>query len=97
MTGCLFKGPDPLMNNFLSLLIGFRYGRIGCAADIKKFHNQVYLFEEDIRMQRFLWRDMGPSKPPQTYAVVVNNFGIKPENCNSTSALHSSADDYAPI
>ena len=97
MNDCLFKGPDRFINNLLSVLLGFRDGRIGCAADIKKFHNQVYLFEEDIHMQQFLWRDMDPSKPPQTYAVVVNNFGIKPANCIATSSLHSSDDDYAQI
>ena len=48
-------------------------------------------------MQRFLWRDMDPSKPPQTYEVIVNNFEIKPANCTAKSALHSSADDYAPL
>ena len=57
----------------------------------------MYLFEEDIHMQRFLWRDTDPSKPPLTYAVVVNNFGIKPANCIATSSLHSSDDDYAQI
>ena len=46
----LCKGPDRFMNDLLSVLLAFRNGRVGCAADIRKFHNQVYLLEEDIHM-----------------------------------------------
>ena len=51
---CVHKGPDRFINNILSVWIGFRNGRVGCAADISKFHNQVYLEEPDMHMQRFL-------------------------------------------
>ena len=44
---CVQKGPDRFINNILSVWIGFRNGRIGCAADISKFHNQVYLEEPE--------------------------------------------------
>ena len=92
MNDCLHKGPDRFLNNLLSVVIGFRNGRVGCAADISKFHNQVYLEEEDVHMQRFLWRQMRTMEHPLTYAVKVNNFGVKPANCIATSALHKSAD-----
>ena len=88
MNDCLDKGPDRFMNNLLSVVVGFRNGRVGCAADIKKFHNRVRLFLKDIHMQRFLWRGLQTDKPPKTYAVVRNNFGVKPANCIATSALH---------
>ena len=97
MNDCLCKGPDRFMNNLLSVILNFRNGRIGCAADIKKFHNQVHLFDKDIHMQRFLWRDMDTTKPPQTYAVVVNNFGVKPANCIATCALRNSADQFSSV
>ena len=45
-------------------------------------------------MQRFLWRDMELDESPKTYAVKVNNFGVKPANCIATLALHSSADMF---
>ena len=97
MNDCLDKGPDRFMNNLLSVVVGFRNGRVGCAADIKKFHNRVRLFLKDIHMQRFLWRGLQTDKPPKTYAVVRNNFGVKPANCIATSALHKSADKFSEI
>ena len=94
---CLYKGPDRYMNNLLSVIIGFRNGRVGAVADISKFHNQVHLCEEDIHMQRFLWRGMKTDEAPKTYAVKVNNFGVAPANVIATSALHSSADKYQDV
>ena len=92
---CLLKGPDRFLNNLLSVIVGFRNGRVGAAADISKFHNRVRLIEKDIHMQRFLWRGMNKDVEPQTYAVAVNNFGVKPANCIATCALHQSADIFA--
>ena len=94
MNDCLYKGPDRFMNNLLSVCLGFRNGRVAAAADLSKFHNQVQLVPADIHMQRFLWRGMRTDEQPQTLAVVVNNFGVKPANCIATSALHKSADLY---
>ena len=37
---------------------------------------------------------MRTNEPPQTLAVAVNNFGVKPANCIATSALHKSADMF---
>ena len=42
---CLQKGPDRFVNNLLSVIHGFRNGRVGCVADISKCHNQVELLE----------------------------------------------------
>ena len=96
MNDCLCKGPDRFVNDLLAVILGFRNGRVGCVADIKKFHNQVHLFPEDIHMQRFLWRD-NPNEPPKTLAVAVNNFGVKPANCIATCALRNSADQFASV
>ena len=49
----LHKGPDRFLNNLLSVILGFRNGRVGAAADLCKFHNQVYLVDDDVHMQRF--------------------------------------------
>ena len=95
MNDCLHKGPDRFMNNLLAVLLGFRNGRVAAAADLSKFHNQVHLIKEDVHMQRFLWRGMQTDEPPKTYAVAVNNFGVKPANVIATSALHKSADCFA--
>ena len=83
------------MNNLLGVLTGFRNGRVGAAADLNKFHNQVYLVDEDVHMQRFFWRGMNTEIAPQTYAVPVVNFGVKPANCIATCALRKSADRFA--
>ena len=92
---CMRKGPDCYVNNLLSVIILFRYGRVGCAADISKFHNRVYLEEKDIHMQRFYWRDLKTDQKPSVYAVVVNNFGVTAANCIATCALHKSADIFS--
>ena len=97
MNDCLYKGPDRFVNNLLSVILGFRNGRIGCVADIKKFHNQVHLFDEDVHMQRFLWRGLNPDIPPQTLAIAVNNFGVVSANCIATCALRRSADEFAAV
>ena len=82
---CMRKGPDCYVNNLLSVIILFRYGRLGCAADISKFHNSVYLEEKDmIHMQRFCWRDLQTDQKPSVNDVVVNNFGVKPANYIAT-------------
>ena len=47
----LLKGPDRFVNNIGSVIIGFSNGRVAAVADLSKFHNQVYLVEEDIHMQ----------------------------------------------
>ena len=97
MNECMHKGPDRFLNNLLAVLLGFRDGRVGCVADISKFHNQVYLEEEDTHMQRFLWRNMDTSSEPLVYAMRVNNFGVVAANCIATSALHQSADHFKDV
>ena len=94
LNDCLMKGPDRFINNLVSVVTGFRNGRVGAVADIVKFHNQVYLPEIDMHMQRFLWRKDKDSEP-FTCAVRVNNFGVMPANCIATCALRRSADAFA--
>ena len=88
MNMCLMKGPDRFVNDLVSVVLAFRNGRVGCAADIAKFHNQVRLQDEDVHMQRFLWRGMNTEIEPQTYAVTVNNFGVdsSQQYCNYRSS-----------
>ena len=93
----LHKGPDRFLNNLLGVILGFRNGRVGAAADLSKFHNQVYLVDDDVHMQRFYWRGMNTSVTPITYAVRVNNFGVTSANCIATCALHKSADNFASV
>ena len=97
MNDCLYKGPDRFMNNLLSVILGFRNGRVGCVADIARFHNRVCLVVTDVHMQRFLWRGMVTDAEPETYTVKVNNFGVKPANCIAISALHKSADCFVEV
>ena len=47
-------------------------------------------------MQRFLWEGKNYEEP-KTYAVAVNNFGVKPANVIATSALHKSGDYFSEI
>ena len=48
-------------------------------------------------MQRFLWRGMDTEAEPQTFAVTVNNFGVRAANSIATIALHKSADEFASV
>ena len=93
----LCKGPDRFLNDLLSVLLAFRNGRVGFAGDIRKFHNQVHLVEEDVHMQRFLWRNMETDREPDHLAVAVNNFGVTSANCIATCALRKSADEFADV
>ena len=97
MNKCLHKGPDRFVNNIASVIIGFRNGRFAAVADISKFHNQIYLIDEDVHMQRFLWRFMNTDIPPQVYAVPCNNFGVTSANCIATCAFQKSADSFSEI
>ena len=97
LNDCLRKGPDRFMNNLLSVQLCFRNGRVGCVADISKFHNQVYLKKEDVMMQLFYWRSMKTGEKPKVYAVRVNNFGVTAANCIATIALHRSAEEFKDL
>ena len=70
------QGSRSIHKQSAGVILDFCNGRVGCVADIKKFHNQVHLFPEDVHMQRFLWRNLNPDVPPQTQAIAVNNFGV---------------------
>ena len=88
---CLLKGSDRFLNKLLSVIPGFRNGRVAAVADISKFHNRVRLIDDEIHMQKFLWRGMNNDSEQQAYAVAVNNFGLKPANCIATCNNHQSA------
>lgn len=84
------------MNNFLSVILGYRNGMVdAAAADISKFHNRVRLVKEDVHMQRFLRRGLKIDIAPKTHAVAVNNFWVKPANRIPTCALDKPADAFA--
>ena len=94
LNDCLYKGPDNFITNLLSVLIGFRSKEVGMVADIRKFHNRIFLAEKDVHMQRFLWRDLNENEEPRVHAVVVNNMGVKSANCIATSAKDKTADMF---
>ena len=71
------------------------FGRLVFAGDIRKFHNQVHLVEEDVHMQRIMWRNMDTTRDPDYLAVVVNTFDVTSANCIATCALMKSADEFA--
>ena len=78
-------------------MIGFRNRGVGAVADVKKFHNQVYLVPEDMHMQRFFWRNLETDMEPDVLAVAVNNCGITSANRIATSTLYKSADLFESI
>ncbi|XP_030386687.1 uncharacterized protein LOC115633383 [Scaptodrosophila lebanonensis] len=70
----LLKGPE-VTNPLIAILLQFRNGAIGVAADIKEMFSQIRIQPEDQQAQRFLWRDGLTSQPIQHYAMTSLIFG----------------------
>ena len=82
------QGLECFINDVLSVVIGFRNGRVRYAADLSKFHNQVILTTPDTHVQRLLWRDCDTNCEPESYVFKVNNLGVRSAHCITTCALH---------
>ena len=70
----LAKGPDRFLNNLAGVIINFRNGREAAKGDVRKMYNSVHLKREDAFLQCFMWRNLDPTRPPDTYQVTVNNI-----------------------
>ena len=94
LNAVLAKGPDRYLNNLADVIIRFRNGAVAVKGDVKKMYNSVGLEREDSFLQCFLWRNLDPSKDPETFQVVVNNIGVKPAGCIATLALYKSSEKF---
>ena len=77
------------------VLLHFRQGTIGIAADIEGMFHQIHAREEDQDSLRFLWWTNGYEDPPDVYVFQVHIFGAASSPCVANSTLWQVADDNA--
>ncbi|XP_062713377.1 uncharacterized protein LOC134290292 [Aedes albopictus] len=70
----LLKGPD-FVPPLIAVLIRARMKKIAFVADIREMFHQVLIRREDQESQRFLWRGMNRTDPPNEYVMQVMIFG----------------------
>ena len=90
----LLIGPD-MTDSLVSVLLRFRQGTIGIAADIEGMFHQIRVREEDQDSLRFLWWTNSYEDPPDVYVMQVHIIGAAPSPCVANSTLRRVADDNA--
>ncbi|XP_062557225.1 uncharacterized protein LOC134222096 [Armigeres subalbatus] len=70
----LLKGPD-FVPPLIAILVRARMKKIAFVADIREMFHQVRIRPEDQNSQRFLWRGMNRTVPPDVYVMKVMIFG----------------------
>lgn len=94
LNSALVKGPEqakPLLN----ILLQFRHGIIGVAADSKEMFSQVKIRKDDQQAQRFLWRNGDTNKPIEHYTMTSMIFGAICSPCCAEFVKNQNAKDYA--
>ena len=74
LNDCLAKGSNDL-SRILHNLLGFREGKIGVTADLKKFYNSVLSSAEDRHLRRVLWRFGDKESEFREFTTESVNFG----------------------
>ena len=87
----LLKGPD-LLNNLVTVLLGFRNGKYSISADIEKMFHQIYVKPEERNCLRFHWRE-NPSLVIDEYQMNVHLFGKNDSPCIANFSLKQSSKD----
>ena len=80
------KGPD-LLNSLLGILIRFRENKIGFIGNIRKMYHTVHTTDLEQHTHRFLWRNMEPTRKPDTYVIQRVSFVDKPSGSIATVVL----------
>ena len=66
-----------MLNNMLGIIFRFREGLFAMVGDISRMFHSISITKKVQMMHLFLWRDLDLSKPVDTYAMTVVNFGCK--------------------
>ena len=90
----LIHRPD-MTNNLVAVLLRFRQGKIGIAADVEGMFHQIRVRKEDQDSLRFLWWTNSYDEPPDVYVMQVHVFGAASSPCVANSSLQRVADDNA--
>ena len=68
--------PGPkLQSNIFDILLRFRKELVAHAGDVSQMYHQLVIQPNDRPFHRFLWRDLKPSKQPETYEFLTFIFG----------------------
>ena len=73
--------------DLLSILLRFRQHQIAVVADVEKMFLNIKIAGPDRDRQRFLWRDLDPSKPPEIYRLTGVTFGLAPSPFSSIQTV----------
>ena len=84
-----------MTNSLVSVLLRFRQGTIGIAAEIEGMFHKIRVREEDRDSLRFLWWTNSYEDPPDVYVIQVHIFGAASSPCVANSTLRRVADDNA--
>lgn len=90
----LLQGPD-VTNSLTGVLLRFRQGAIGMAADIEAMFHQVKVRKQDQDALRFLWWTDSYTDTPNVYVMQVHIFGATSSPCVANSTLRRTAVDHA--
>ena len=90
----LVQGPD-MTNSLVGVLLRFRQGHVGVAADVEAMFHQVRVRKQDQEALRFLWWTDDYDKPPDVYVMEVHIFGATSSPCVANWALRRTASDNA--
>ena len=91
----LLSGPD-VTNNLVAVLLRFREGNVGVAADVEAMFHQIRVRKEDQSALRFLWWTSSFENYPDVYNMQVHIFGAASSPCIANSTLRRVAEDNAP-
>ena len=94
LNDALLAGPD-LLQPLTSVLYTFRERPVAFGGDIREMFHQVKIMEKDTPAQRFLWRDMACSSPPEVYQMEVMIFGAVSSPCSAQFAKNVNAQRFA--
>ena len=94
LNDALLAGPD-LLQPFTSVLYTFRERPVAFGGDIREMFHQVKIMEKDTPAQRFLWRDMACSSPPEVYQMEAMIFGAVSSPCSAQFAKNMNAQQFA--
>ena len=90
----LLQGPD-MTNSLVGVLLRFRQGKVGLAADVEAMFHQVRVRKEDQDALRFLWWSDNYTEPPDVHVMEVHIFGATSSPCVANSVLRRTASDNA--
>ena len=90
----LLAGPD-LLRSLIGVVLRFREGAVGMAADIQEMYHQVQIIEQDKASQSFLWRDLNENREPDVYEMQVAIFGAKSSPASANFVLRKTITDHA--